>query len=150
MMFRTHLAIGIISALLIHDYFNTGLLFSLALIISTSLPDIDHQGSWLGRRLKPISMPINFIFGHRGITHSLIIPLLILALAINYGYGQIGLAVMLGYTAHIISDSFTSEGVKAAYPFSKKIFSGPLKTNGIGEHFIFGILAIAIGAKVLL
>ncbi len=149
MMFRTHLAIGILSSILINDYFNTGLLFSIALIASTSLPDIDHQGSWIGRRLWIFSRPINILFGHRGITHSLLIPILILAFSMYYGYGLIGMAVMIGYASHIISDSFTSEGVKIAYPLSKKTYSGPLRTNGIGEWAIFALAIAIIGVRLL-
>lgn len=149
MMFRTHLAIGAISALLIKDYFQTSLLFSLVLIASTSLPDIDHQGSWIGRRLWIFSRPINIIFGHRGITHSIFIPLLLLFILAHYRYATLGLAVMIGYATHIFADSFTSEGVKIAYPFSKKVISGPLNTNGIGEFAIFTLLVIAIGVRLI-
>ncbi len=149
MMFRTHLAIGIISALLIHDYFNTGLLFSIVLILSTSLPDIDHQGSWIGRRLWIFSKPINILFGHRGITHSMFVPLGIFGIIYYYGHQAIGLAIMLGYITHILADSFTNEGVKIAYPVSKKAFSGPLKTNGVGEHVLFTLLIIGIGFKLI-
>lgn len=149
MMFRTHLAIGTISALLIKDYFQTSLLFSLVLIASTSLPDIDHQGSWLGRRLWVFSKPINIIFGHRGITHSILIPLILMFALALYGYAALGLAVMIGYTTHIFADSFTNEGIKFAYPFSRKVLSGSLNTNGIGEFAIFTVLIIAIGMKLV-
>ena len=148
-MFRTHLAIGIISSLLIQDYFKSGLLFSLALIMANSLPDIDHQGSWVGRRLWIFSKPINIIFGHRGLTHSILVPLGLFFAFAHYGHSNLGLAVMIGYTTHIFADAFTSEGIKIAYPFSKKVFSGPLKTNGIGEFAIFALLLISIGIKLL-
>ncbi|VEB43121.1 Inner membrane protein ydjM [Chromobacterium violaceum] len=36
------------------------------------LPDIDHPKSWLGRRIPFLSRPISYLFGHRGITHSLL------------------------------------------------------------------------------
>lgn len=149
MMFRTHLAIGAISALLIKDYFPTSLLFSLVLIVSTSLPDIDHQGSWIGRRFWIFSKPINVIFGHRGITHSILVPLLLMFALAHYGYAALGLAVMIGYTTHIFADSFTNEGIKFAYPFSRKVLSGPLNTNGIAEFAIFSVLLIAIGMKLI-
>ena len=35
-------------------------------------PDIDHPKSWVGRRMKLISIPISKLFGHRGITHSIV------------------------------------------------------------------------------
>lgn len=149
MMFRTHLAIGILTSILIHQYFHTDLLFSLALIISTSLPDIDHQGSWIGRRLWLFSKLINLIFGHRGMTHSSLVPFGFLVLSSYYGYATLGIAVAIGYVTHIFADSFTSEGVKIAYPFSKRIYSGPIKTNGIAEFAIFSVLVIAIGIKII-
>lgn len=149
MMFRTHLAIGILSSLLINEYFQTGFLFSFVLIMSTSLPDIDHQGSWIGRRLWIFSKPINLIFGHRGITHSIFIPLGLLGVSSYDDHFHLGLAVMLGYLTHIFADSFTSEGVKVAYPISKIVFSGPIKTNGLAEFAIFAVLSIAIVFKLI-
>ena len=36
------------------------------------LPDIDHPKSWVGRRLRPVSDLVAGLFGHRGVTHSLL------------------------------------------------------------------------------
>lgn len=43
------------------------------LILGSFLPDIDHERSFIGRILFPISYPLNRNFGHRNITHSLLI-----------------------------------------------------------------------------
>jgi len=36
------------------------------------MPDIDHPQSAFGKRVLPLSIPIATVFGHRGITHSLL------------------------------------------------------------------------------
>ncbi len=40
-------------------------------ILTCLLPDIDHPKSFLGQRLKRLSIPIAKVFGHRGIARRL-------------------------------------------------------------------------------
>lgn len=37
--------------------------------LGSLIPDIDHQGSTLGKQLKPVSKAVSKIAGHRGATH---------------------------------------------------------------------------------
>lgn len=61
------------------------MLLALPLVLLASLlPDIDHPGSWVGRRTSPISDLIS-IFSHRGITHSMWAVLAIFWLFDQYG-----------------------------------------------------------------
>src|SRR3954470_24677763 len=41
-------------------------------VLGSLLPDIDHPKSWVGKRVWPVSLVCAKLFGHRGMTHSLI------------------------------------------------------------------------------
>src|SRR4051812_27051315 len=86
---------------------------SLALAaLGALLPDIDHPKSWVGRRLRPVSDGIAAVFGHRGITHSL------LAVA-GCGLllrGNWALPVVLGYLSHLGGDLLTPAGLRLFWP----------------------------------
>jgi inner membrane protein len=78
--------------------------------IGALLPDIDTPKSYLGRRFLPLSIIINFLFGHRGITHKpffiiliaygifiLLKPVYVLAFVTVLG-------LFLGMISHVILD----------------------------------------------
>jgi membrane-bound metal-dependent hydrolase YbcI (DUF457 family) len=47
----------------------------------------------------------------------------------------------LGYSSHLISDSFTIDGVKFFYPFGKS-YSGKIRTGGLVEKSIFVVFSL--------
>lgn len=114
------------------------------------LPDIDHPESWLGRRLKPISIPISAVFGHRGITHSL---LAILALGIVL-LGEIGPAwvspLVVGYLSHLAGDWLTKSGIPLFYPL-RTPFRAPItfRTGGAGEALVLAAM-LFLGIHLIL
>jgi inner membrane protein len=112
--------------------------FGLALAaLGALLPDIDHPGSWVGRRLLPVSVPLAAVFGHRGLTHSLLaVGGGILALRVEgLGWGAPPLAV--GYLSHLVGD-LVSGGVPLLWP-SRRLFSLPLcRTGSLAEMGIVG------------
>lgn len=57
-------------------------LFYPALLLGAIYPDIDHPKSYLGRRFIFISKPINDVWGHRTITHSLFLMTVIFFISI--------------------------------------------------------------------
>jgi len=80
MMAKAHMVAGATSWAVYHYYFTpepeasfkqVGEMMILC-AFAALLPDIDHPTSTLGRRIYPISKLISSIFGHRGLTHSLI------------------------------------------------------------------------------
>lgn len=113
--------------------------------IGSVLPDIDHPGSFIGRKVKPISIILNRTVGHRGMTHA---PIFVLGLSALLGFlvmkltgftQAISLFFVLGLFAgmvsHLLMDMLTKSGIPLLYPFSKKDFSiAPFKTGGIGEY----------------
>jgi inner membrane protein len=98
-------------------------------IIGSNLPDIDH--------------PLPFV-KHRGITHCLLICLLI-AIAFVVIKEYVLLGIFMSYLTHIIADMFNGKGCPLLYPFYKKrIRVADLKYDGIAETIIryFSILVI--------
>ncbi|MDN3384449.1 metal-dependent hydrolase [Pseudoalteromonas sp. APC 3358] len=152
MMFKSHLAIAAGGYLVALDYLsdkfdqmNAQLILGGALtLIGASLNDLDHPGSFIGKRLKFISMPISFVFGHRGITHS-IIPLVLILLV----YGQSApywlLWLCFGYAMHLVGDYLTDSGIPLCYPITNKRFKFLLvtKTNTIGEPILVTVFLVA-------
>ncbi|MGP4123246.1 MAG: metal-dependent hydrolase [Sodalis sp. (in: enterobacteria)] len=95
-------------------------------ILTCLLPDIDHPKSFLGQRLKWLSIPIAKVFGHRGITHSfvaiagcsmllssgLVLPTII---PIEFIY-----AMIVGYISHIGADMLTPAGIPLLWPYRRR------------------------------
>ena len=161
MMVSTHLVTGffagagLVSFLHLHDMAAVGLLIGAT--GGALLPDIDHPKSWLGRRLPFISVPLAAVFGHRGITHSLL-AVVGVAWALYYaleqwnlgaGWGLAAAGVGVGYLSHLLGDFATHGGVPWLWPFKQR-FSLPLtfKTGGVFERVLF--FALGLGAAYLL
>ncbi len=103
---------------------------------SSLLPDIDHPRSWLGRRLGIISRAIAKLVGHRGVTHSFIAVLGLLALwrwkanlVFGVKYDWVLLPVVVGYLSHLAADSLTYAGVPLLWPHNFR-FRIPLARTG--------------------
>lgn len=102
-------------------------LLSLSIIvISSLLPDIDTPYSYLGRKLKPISYLIYHIFGHRTITHSLLIWTLLLIASPIFLHTTTSIIIFfsmyLGIMSHILLDMISPIGVPLLYPLTKYNF----------------------------
>ena len=141
MMFKTHLLFALFISLLILNYFNLNpLIFILILVFSAILPDIDHSKSWIGRKIKILSWPINFIFGHRKLIHSLFF-ILIIGILIRIFFNNYYIPFVIGYLSHLFLDTLTKQGVYLFYPFKLRI-NGFIKTNGIIEKMFLMFLGL--------
>lgn len=91
---------------------------SLILILAGSIiPDIDHTRSKIGKRFWLLSYPLQFLFRHRGIVHSLVGLLLFTGLL----YGLLELTPQpalqhslwfgAGYLIHLLADGLTKSGI---------------------------------------
>ena len=143
MMFKTHLAFSILTALLIIILFDIPekLLFIAVLVFSSSLPDIDSKKSKIGRKFPLFSKIINLIFGHRGFFHSVFPPIIALAMLWYLNLFLLGLAVFIGYLTHLILDATTIEGINFLYPVSKYRIKGLIRTNSFSEFIIFLLIS---------
>ena len=126
-------------------------------VLGALLPDIDHPKSWLGRRIPFISLPIAAVFGHRGITHSLVAVAGVAAAlyqglehwSLDTRWGLLAAGLCAGYASHLVGDFATHGGVPLLWP-SKQRYSLPLTflTGGVFERLLF--LGLVLGAAYLL
>ena len=147
-MYRTHLAFAFLLGLLLLNFVNPSsiVLYFVLVLFGGLLPDIDEQHSKLGRRVKPLSIILNFVFGHRKLFHSLFFAIVLFGV-IGYFFGlTLGLGLFIGYISHLIIDGFTPSGINYLYPFSKLHLKGFVRTNSLGEHFVYLLI---IGFNVL-
>ncbi|VAX77096.1 Putative inner membrane protein YdjM [Serratia symbiotica] len=97
-------------------------------ILTCLLPDLDHPQSFLGRRLKWISIPITTLFGHRGMTHSY---LAIMAFSISLSSDLLSIihiqlpedfihGMVVGYTSHVLADMLTPAGIPLLWPYRQR------------------------------
>jgi len=158
MMAFTHIAFGAASALLAAEWLNVPKAQTVLMlgggVLGSMLPDIDHPGSAFGRRVPFLSIPLSAIFGHRGITHSLIAVVGMSALvwySLHHldwhpGYSVpfvVGIAV--GYLSHLAGDWLSNSGVPLLWP-SRRRFVAPLRifTGDTVEYLLaFGLYAVA-------
>lgn len=121
------------------------------------LPDIDHPTSKVGKRVKPISVMINKLFGHRGFTHTILALLLftyglflistMLPVIIKGYYLAITIGLSVGYLSHILIDLLTISGLPLLYPISNKTFRLAKLHTGRDDPFV--ILFSLIGTGIL-
>lgn len=110
MLGRTHVIAGAIAGYSVYPHF-TGIFVGG---LGGLLPDIDEPGSLLGRRLPFISYPLNGIFGHRTVTHSLAFVIAITLLVMPFSY-HLALALGMGLLSHLIGDMITGK-IKLLWP----------------------------------
>src|SRR5699024_4857734 len=103
--------------------------------------------SYIGSRTRGISDLIKIIFGHRGITHSIIgnlflgLILTLVSYILNLPF-EWGIWFTIGYFLHLIGDSFSKSGVAWLQPFSKKTYQSGFntiyyQTGSFTENVIF-------------
>lgn len=153
MMAFTHAAAGSASALLVAQYLHAGPIQSLLIlsggVVGSYLPDIDHPKSAFGSRVLPLSLPISAIFGHRGITHSLIAAAgmsWLMWWVFQQAHWDKGFAVPMvvgvaaGYLSHLLGDWLTNSGVPLLWPSNRR-FVSPLKLcTGDFREYILALL----------
>lgn len=108
------------------------------------LPDIDHPKSWVGRRLRIISVPLSAMVGHRGLTHSLLA--VAAGIVVLYGYGLRGEAapLVVGYLSHLAADALTPGGVPLLWPYRKHFKLGLFRTGSATEYLFTTLMAVGV------
>ncbi|MFP5528202.1 metal-dependent hydrolase [Peptococcus simiae] len=152
---RTHLigglAVGL--AMLSLDRFQVPLEKSLVCLTAASigslLPDIDTPESKLGHFVKPLSLALNKTFGHRGITHSplLLVILYLLLEALVPDFHNPALFFAAGMLSHLVLDMLNHKGVPLLYPLPYKFHIASFRNGSLEE---FTIRMILYGACFLL
>ena len=168
MDYKNHLKTGAIAGILVisslYRDVSIGLseiiIYSTGIALGSALPDIDHPGSFLARKLNIFGKLISKIFSHRGFTHSIIF-IISLILIKNIGktffdypdsqlfeYGFLG--IIVGSSMHIFMDLFVGNGTKLFFPlYNKKVYIAKMK-SGTKIEGIFIKLVLIVLAVVLL
>ncbi|MDP3727893.1 MAG: metal-dependent hydrolase [bacterium] len=138
----THLLFAVVFAFLFVNIFSFShpIIFFLLFCFAALLPDVDHPGSTLGRKIWPLSSVISFFFGHRGFLHSIFVPLGFLALGYYLDVFWIGAAIAGGYCAHLVSDALTLSGIRPFWLGPK--VRGIVKTGGLLEMVFFFLMLV--------
>ncbi len=146
-MARSHVVVGlaawIAAAPRLHLPPGDPLYLGLA-VTGSLLPDSDHPKSWVGRRTRPVSTATAAILGHRGITHSAIAVIGLVALLLHVGYrrGEVS-AVAVGYLSHLAADMLTPRGLRLAWPLRRNWGLPVCRTGSPAEPLI--VLALLCG-----
>lgn len=150
---NTHLLGGVAAAALYKtatdltpDTLHHELTFFGAAVLGSLLPDLCHPGSYLGKKTSFLSKTISKTFGHRTVTHSWIMILLVMMLPnwIDWSYEvSLSMGLAAGVISHIILDAATSRGVQLFYPLPFR-FRFPLytKTGTKTENHIATIISL--------
>src|SRR3989338_2639180 len=138
MMFKTHLVFGLLIALISLNFLEVSypILFVVLVTLFSSLPDIDHPRSKIGRKIFFISIPISFIFKHRGFFHSIFPPTILFFILYYSNLEYLGLAVAVGYIAHLLGDMITKQGINFLNPITTFRIQGPIRTGGFLESIL--------------
>ncbi|MFH1248809.1 MAG: metal-dependent hydrolase [archaeon] len=147
MLVKTHILISLLVFLFLFNSIDNQLVFFAVMMLSTTLPDIDCGSSYISNRLTSLVRLFTFFARHRGFFHSITAAILFSAILLPFS-SLVSLAFFLGYSLHILSDSFTSAGITAFWP-SKSIIRGRIATGGFSEKLLF-IFLIAVNFIVAL
>lgn len=144
MRYHTHVVTSCIAGITVAGIMDIDVSAPLiaGLVIGSVFPDIDEPNSYIGKRSLGTSYIINALFGHRGLTHSLLPFILLVLLTIKFPVSML-IGFTAGYLFHILSDMFSKSGVPLFLPFSNKKYAIPIyRTGGISEHIIFAIATV--------
>jgi membrane-bound metal-dependent hydrolase YbcI (DUF457 family) len=139
MLAKTHLAFAVFVFGLLFNFFKEPFIVGAFILLATIFVDIDSKKSTFGNYW--LFRPIQWLFSHRGIIHSLLFALVI-SLAIFLFNVSAGLGFFIGYVLHLLLDCFTPSGICFFYPFCFK-FRGFVKSGGIFEDVLFVFLLVA-------
>ena len=149
MMWKTHIVFGVLCGLLALNIYDAGNLwiFFLLVVLGSLLPDIDERHSKINKGLSIVRW-LSIFVKHRGIFHSIFIPLLLGSIIWTIFDIVYALPLFIGYVSHLVIDSFTKTGINFLHPIAKFRISGFVETGSILETFIF--IGISAGIIVLL
>ena len=123
-------------------------------LLGALLPDIDHPGSSIGRILFFLSQPLERMWGHRTVTHSLLaLGAVALASSPLLLFSRIWwFCLLLGYLSHLLIDASNKTGVPLFWPSKSvcvfpyadrfRIATGSMKGEGVLLIFLIILLGM--------
>jgi len=141
MLLKTHLTFAFLIIILFISSVNSKFVFVGMVVLATILPDLDSGYSTYGRGI--LTAPLRLFVKHRGIIHSFTFAILAsILLAVFIPVASLGFFV--GYSVHLITDSFTKEGIQPFWPFRARS-SGFITAGGKVEESLFlGLILINV------
>lgn len=154
---RTHAAAGAFLGALTGAALGSPETGLIAGVLAALLPDLDHPGSAVGRRVPVIPALLEAVADHRTVTHTV---WFCLAVAAGFGFSGNWLAgfgipgvksfllavpALTGSLSHLALDACTRSGVEPLAPLSPWHPRGPVVTGSFVDYLIaFGFAAAAI------
>lgn len=114
------------------------LLFVPIVLLASLIPDIDSGTSFLGKRA--IFRPVQAVTTHRGIFHSYTMCIFLTILTAMY-YPIYSLGLFIGYSFHLLADSFTIDGIRPFWPL-KAESKGMVRSGGRIDNILFMIFSV--------
>jgi len=133
MLLKTHIVIAIFFIILFFNYVEYPFSFIIITLLATLIPDIDITFSHIGK--YKIFRPLQALTTHRGLIHSFTFSF-VLSLFFAFFIPIIAFPFFLGYSLHLIADSFTKEGITPFWPYSRKAY-WRIPVGGKLEELIF-------------
>lgn len=125
-MGHTHAVIGMIAGMSIGMAMRLGLNPTLVLgsvaCCAALAPDIDHPQGKFRRKLGIVGRITLFWLSHRGITHTLPALAVVTLAACHFVPGALALALVVGYSSHLLADLVTVQGLPILWPLSGRSF----------------------------
>jgi len=145
---KTHLICGLASGLAVVLYTSPSPAIAGAAITAAGyaalLPDIDHRNSTISHKIRPARLFFRW-FGHRGFTHSLAALALLAGVCFYFLPPTLSLAILAGYSSHILADVLTTEGVGLFWPNGGRVTLLPIRTGGLIEYlFRVGMISVTL------
>lgn len=138
MLLKTHMTFAVFLIILFFEHVKAPWIFTGIVLIATILPDLDSGFSSFGRHL--IFRPLQFFTKHRGIIHSFSFAVLA-SVVLSVFWPVLSLGFFVGYSVHLIADSFTRDGIQPFWPFKIRS-SGFITSGGRIEDTLFFTLII--------
>lgn len=146
---KTHASCGLLVGVCLSQEYGVSIetvIIISASVIGSLIPDICHTKSTIGRKLPIISHLINFVFGHRTFTHSLLFMIILyIALSVIGVPTAYTVAFITGVASHILLDFMTTTGVSIFYPVKER-FSSPIsvRTGGIVDNSLLVVFLCCV------
>jgi len=132
--------------ILFFEHVQNKFVFIGMVVVATIIPDLDCGFSSYGKHL--IFRPLQFFVKHRGIVHSFTTAI-VLSIVLSVFYPIASFGFFVGYSVHLIVDSFTKKGIQPFWPLKIRS-SGFIASGGkVEESLFFSLIFIDIGLFIL-
>lgn len=148
MQFKTHIAFSFLISLFLINFTKNQILFVIVVLFFSILPDLDEYSSTISKKLRPLAFVTKLLFKHRGIFHSIFIPILLSSILFSINK-IISLAILTGYISHLFLDALTIKGITPFFPISDKKAKGFIKVGSLLDNMLFYIFVILIVYKLI-